>query len=232
MPWSVDTDEDPRCTSARKHIKRLLVGDEARPLRRFAPVDKLRSYLTQDKVKWLLGCRCSTCKKDHAAFKRDIKPTEFIGRIVGSENEATRRDPAKTAFALFALLISIEHPLLIVGFVMRQCSDHNLETSPALFSADHLRTHYCKEFATRVGLDEFNEFVSDFAEALPKYAVPRMNSGEYSIYGPDTILPFIKERKLGVRGEDGIIRQEGAHGKVYAFEIYEEYRQFPVGVSK
>jgi hypothetical protein len=148
---------------------------------------------------------------------------------VGPEDDTNARlDPGKTALSLFALLIFIEHPLLIIGFVMRRCSDHALERTPALFSLDHLRREYCQEYAHRVGEEEFKEFANDFAEYLPKFAIPRMDSGEYSVYGPDTILPFLNEQKIGVRGPDGVVQQEGAHGKVYSFEIYEEYRQFPV----
>ncbi|KAH8655060.1 kinase-like domain-containing protein [Tricladium varicosporioides] len=231
MPLLVngEADEQSRCSTARHYIKRLVVGDIACSRQRFIPVDKLRSYLTRERVTWLLECPCWSCKKDHSVFRRDKPPTEFIGRIVGPENDANdQRDPAKTAFALFALLISIEHPLLIIGFVTRRCSDHVLETrTPELFSIDNLRKGYCLEFTTAVGDEDFKGFASDFAESLPKFAVPRMDSGEYSIYGQDTILPFTNEQKIGKRGEDGVIQHEGAHGKVYSFEIYEEYRQFP-----
>jgi hypothetical protein len=149
---------------------------------------------------------------------------------VGPENDSnTPLDPGKTALALFALLIFIEHPLLIIGFVMRRCSDHALERTPTLFSIEHLQREYCQEYANRIGDEQFKEFATDFAEYLPKFAIPRMDSGEYSVYGPDTILPFLNEQKIGVRGPDGVVQQEGAYGKVYSFEIYEEYRQFPVG---
>ena len=225
-----DVDDEVRCSNARRQVKRLFVLDEARPHQRFFPVDKLRSFLTREKVIWLLECHCPTCKKDHASFKRAKPPIEFIDRIVGPESDANaQRDPAKTALALFALLIFIEHPLLIIGFVIHQCSDHTLETrAPGQFSFRNLKEGYCKELAASVPDHDFKQFAADFAEALPKFAVPRMDSGVYSVYGLDTILPFTNERKIGVRGEDGVIRQEGAHGKVYAFEIYEEYRQFPV----
>lgn len=220
--------EEARCSSARHQIKRFFVGDANRPRQRFVPVDKLRSYLTRPRVTWLLECRCRTCTNDHAPFRR--ARTEFIGSIVGPENDSnTPLDPGKTALALFALLIFIEHPLLIIGFVMRRCSDHALERTPTLFSIEHLQREYCQEYASRVGDEQFKEFATDFAEYLPKFAIPRMDSGVYSVYGPDTILPFLNEQKIGVRGPDGVVQQEGAYGKVYSFEIYEEYRQFPVG---
>lgn len=216
MPPLDDLEQEPLCSKTRRTIRRLMVGDEARPRQRFVPVDKLRSHLTREKVTELLECRCNGCQRDHAVFRRDRTPAEFINRIVGLENDpSSQRDPAKTALSLFALLIYIGHPLLIIGFVMRRCSDHALETmSSALFSSEYLRTHYCAEFARRVGVDTFQDFVSAFAEALPTFAIPRMDSGEYSVYGPDTILPFLNEKKIGVRGPDGSIRQEGAYGKV------------------
>ena len=217
----------PDARAPASQIKRFFVEDAVRPRQRFVPVDKLRSYLTRSTVTWVLECRCLTCSNDYAPFHR--ARTEFVGSIVGPEDDTnTRLDPGKTALSLFALLIFIEHPLLIIGFVMRRISDYALERTPALFSLDHLRLDYCQEYANRVGEEGFKVFANDFAEYLPKFAIPRMDSGEYSVYGPDTILPFLNEQKIGVRGPDGVVQQEGAHGKVYSFEIYEAYRQFPV----
>jgi hypothetical protein len=222
--------EEVPCTSARRHIRRLFLLDEARPGQRFFPLDKLRSYLTPATVAWVLQCPCAKCRRNYAAFRRNKTPTEFIDRIVGPENDPhANLNPSKTAFALFALLIYIEHPLLIIGFLMRECCDFFLERrSPASFSRELLRA-YCREFADREGDEEFGRFASEFTQFLPQFAIPRMDSGVYSVYGADTILPFVNERKIGIQDPDGTIRQEGANGRVYSFEIYEEYRNFSVG---
>jgi hypothetical protein len=46
-----------------------------------------------------------------------------------------------------------------------------------------------------------------------------MDSGVYTVYEKDTILPFLKHNKVS---------SQGAHSRVYAFEIYGEYRKFTV----
>lgn len=234
MPSPAAVVEEPRCRVARNSIKLFFV-DAARQGQCFVPIDKLRSYLTRSHVLHLLECRCPTCRRDHGVFRPRVRPpAEYISRIVGPDNGPNAPacvDPAKTALTLFALLLYIEHPLLIIGFVMRGCSDHILEKrTPNLFSVNNLREpeSYCSEFADRVAPDVFRAFVSEFSQHLPQFSIPSMDSGEYSVYGLDTILPFVKERKVGVRNEDGTIRQEGANGKVYAFEIWEAYRKFPV----
>ncbi|KAJ9623016.1 hypothetical protein H2204_011274 [Knufia peltigerae] len=45
-----------------------------------------------------------------------------------------------------------------------------------------------------------------------------MDSGTYSVYAKDRILPFFNQRKLS---------SQGANSHVYAFEIHDEYRDFP-----
>jgi hypothetical protein len=228
---SVPADE-VRCSSARRDVRGLFVMDKARPGQRFFPLDKLRTYLTREKVAWVLQCSCTTCRRHYAVFRRNKSPIEFLDRIVGPADEPdTAYNPSKTSFALFALLIYIEYPLLVLGFLMRSCYDFLLENrSTSSFSSVALR-EYCQEFADREGDEEFDAFAADFIQLLPQFAIPRMDSGGYSEYSADTILPFINEKKIGIQDPDGSFREEGANGRVYAFEIHEEYRKFPVGYT-
>ena len=223
--------EEPRCGIAREKIKSLRVQGRDRS-QFFYPLDKLRAYLTRDHTIWILNCPCRKCKTLCHAFTTCTSRTQFIDRIVGPpNNSAASRDPSKTAIALFSLLIYIEYPLLILGFAMRNCYDFHLATrSTTTFSSDHLRD-YCHEFIAKEGNDQFEQFSADFATALPRFAIPRMESGAYSIYTRDTILPFVNEAPVGIRDADGNVRQEGAYGRVYSFEIYDEYRDFPVSFS-
>ncbi|KAI9047066.1 hypothetical protein LZ554_009140 [Drepanopeziza brunnea f. sp. 'monogermtubi'] len=223
---SLSTERELRCSSVRSEIQDLAILDEADPLKRFFPVDKIRSCLTRNKVSWLLNCACSKCKKEYALFRRKKPPTEFLDRIVGSEDDPESScNPSNTAFTLLALLIYAEHPLLIPGFLMRDFYDASLPP-PASFSKQQLRA-YCPEFALENERD-FNKFVSEFLQLRPQFAIPRMDSGMFIAYGPDTILPFIREQKIGARGPNGIIQkmQSGASGRIYKFEIYEEYCNF------
>lgn len=226
---SVAPSGDVRCEAANDIIGGLFVEDEGRPGQRFYPVNKVRSYLARDRVVWLFECPCINCRREFGFFRSNMSPADFADRIVGPEDEPdSRRDSSKTAFSLFALLIYIKHPMLIIGFVWTHISDYHLETRVSnTFSKETLRNAYCQDFAAR-DATKFARFASDFILFLPQFAIPRMNSGGYSLYSADTILPFINETMIGDIGPDGSVIQEGAHGRVYAFEIYDEYRDFSV----
>jgi hypothetical protein len=226
------------CADVRTQIIALQVFEEADdiPSKSFFPLDKIRKSLTREIVTKILQCLCLKCSTHRSLFGRNINPLERLDQIVGPPNLSRlseRRDTRKTAFALFALLIFIEHPLLIIGFLERTCSDFVLETSPGLFSRDSLRNHYCSRFAEfsekRSEPNQFTRFASQFVRYLPEFVLPKMDSGVFTVYHANTILPFVKERKIGRRNEDGSIESEGANGKVYAFEIPDEYQRFPVG---
>jgi hypothetical protein len=123
-------------------------------------------------------------------------------------------NPARTAYSLFGLLICIEHPMLIIGFMMREYYDIHL--LPVTFRS--LKS-MLNEFFEKEGSNAFKQFEHDFNVTLRHFAIPMMDSGAYSVYGKDTILPFLKHNK---------VRSQGANSSVYAFEIYGEYRKFSV----
>ena len=47
------------------------------------------------------------------------------------------------------------------------------------------------------------------------------------VYDQSTILPFVNEKPLGTKNQDGEIVQEGAYGRIFSFEIVEEYQNLP-----
>lgn len=221
-------EDSVRCIKARQEVQMLVVLNENRPGDSFFPLDRLRDYLTRIRVTWILDCPCSKCKRDWRAFGRNTPATEYLDRIVGPENdEVGRSDPRKTAFALLGLLIYVDHPLLVTGFLREHIGDYHFDKrAHTSFSTAALR-HYCSGWANNER--EFMGFVSNFTRALPQFAIPRLDDAMYTVYGADTILPFINETMIGkANPETGSIRPEGANGTVYSFDIYEEYQNLPV----
>lgn len=99
---------------------------------------------------------------------------------------------------------------------MKECYDVNI--SGESFSAGSLR-QVCDAFLHKDGPAAFKEFEHQFSIFLRHFAIPTMDSGTYSVYAKDRILPFFNQRKLS---------SQGANSHVYAFEIHDEYRDFPV----
>ena len=140
-----------------------------------------------------------------------------------SQTRATARTP------LLGLLIYIEHPSLIIGFLERSCCDFQLENFPDYFTRNKLEG-CCKDYVT-IGSPEFKRFASEFIFFMPQFGLPRMDSGKFVQYGPSRVLPFINETKIGVQNEQGEIVSEGSNGNVYAFDIYNEYLGFSVSIT-
>ncbi|KAH7378818.1 kinase-like domain-containing protein [Pyrenochaeta sp. MPI-SDFR-AT-0127] len=142
-----------------------------------------------------------------------------------------RYDPSnltQTYYSVFGLLVYVEHPLFIIGFLDRNCSDHFLEswvTHTSLFSRESLK-QYTGDFK-RDPL-RFERFAKRFATNLPKFAVPHLESERFSQFDASVVLPFIEETEIGKRIDDGgHLTSEGANGKVFAFKIHREYNKFP-----
>ncbi|KIW11261.1 hypothetical protein PV08_10561 [Exophiala spinifera] len=210
------TNTDTPCTVARREILNLNVRDSESPSQFFYPRDRLRTYLTRENVAKILQCPCRKCRRQYEVFRRNHAPTEFLDRIVGPENDVEAcHNPARTAYSLFGLLIYIEHALLIIGFMMKEVYDVNI--SGESFSAESLK-RVCDAFFREEGQHAFNSFENQFSIFLRHFAIPTMESGTYSVYASDRILPFFEQRRLSL---------QGANSKVYAFKIYDEYRKFP-----
>jgi hypothetical protein len=217
------------CENARDDIKNLryeeLVDDV--PTVTFFPSDRLRAYLSESKIRDILNCRCLRCRS-HLAYFNNPNPKDVVHQITGRDDGP--EDATTTAYSLFGLLISLEHPILIIGFRTFDVSDHELVRSASQhsqFSRENLKRYTGNYHKTSPAA--FTRFAQDFARAVTEYAVPYMDSGKFSHYKADTILPFIEEREIGTKLNDrGQITQEGANGRVFAFKIYEAYRKFPV----
>jgi hypothetical protein len=228
--------QDRYCYDARTGLKLHQLESEPQDgtvTRRFFPLDRLRKFFTREKVTQILQCSCKKCDQFKDSFGRGVDPLTSIDGIVGVRPE-DKQNPAKSAFALFGLLIYIEFPLLIIEFVQGGHCDEELERWPEHFSQTSLRD-ICPIFSkfndgdiepelSSEGL--FMLFSSQFVEHMPRFGLPRMDSGFFSKYKANRTLPFVNEEKLGIRNERGDVESEGQNGTVYSFEIYPEYLKF------
>ncbi|KAF2129905.1 hypothetical protein P153DRAFT_226615 [Dothidotthia symphoricarpi CBS 119687] len=215
------------CTDARHEMDHLLLKNGANS---FYPLDRLRDHFTPEKVKQILTCSCKTCREDVRLFGNQTDPETYVKEIVGEGFDPY--DSRKTLFSVFGLLISVEHPLFIIGFADRDCSDFKLEswaTDATLFSRETLQ-RYTGSYKTDAR--KFEWFATKFEDSIRRFAVPHMDSGKFVHYDASVILPFVKEREIGKRKEeDGHWTSEGANGKVFAFKIHPEYCKFRVSLT-
>jgi len=214
------------CQAARNDIF-LLRYNEDRPDTNlsFFPLDDLRKYLSNKRVGEILGCDCDTCMEDRSAFGTPdhIRPINSQSRIVGQGGST--RDTLWTAYSLFSLLICIHHPILIIGFLEHEKTDWWLEKNPESFKKADLKK-YTRHYFTNNPVG-FERFAAEFETYRPQFAVRHMDSGTFSRYPPGTILPFIDEKEIGKqKDQSGQWTNIGANGRVFSFEIHNEYRRF------
>jgi hypothetical protein len=228
---SAAASNDWRCKAARNDVKEFEVLENTGDvIRRFFPLDKLRKYFTRNKVVHILHCPCTTCVCDRTSNGSSRNPTGYVEAIVGPPSEKPEKpDTSHSAYALLGLLIYIEHPSLILGFLDRACCDFYLENSPDYFTKNKVE-ECCRDYAN-IGSPWFKRFVSEFIFFMPQFGLPRMDSGKFVQYSPNRVLPFINETKVGVQNDQGEIVSEGSNGHVYAFDIYGEYLSFHVSFT-
>ena len=222
----------PVCKAARGEIidcQYYEEGENNLPPKSFFPIDSLKAYLTEDKIREILRCNCPECSADLRLFG-NLDPDAITPQITGNQPELLRKHIVRPAYALFSLLIYVEHPLLIIGFLNADFYDYDLErstTHPDTFSTSNLK-HYTQDFSS-LNPTGFKRFIRTFTAAVPEFAIPYMDHGYFSRYSANTKLPFITESEIGQRlDEQGRLTAEGANGRVFRFKIYKEYKKFPV----
>ena len=222
-------DGEPPCVVARRSIVNISTPDDSRIIlpRRFFPRDQLAQILDRQTALKILECHCQTCNRHATALGKLSTPAQYIDNIVGlSTSSAQEPSSSETCVSLFGLFIYIGYPQFIIGFLQKRSRDIVLETDPTVFT-HNIATKYWPRFEKQHPI-ESKQLATRFCGHIHQFAVPSMDSGEYSVYSQNTILPFINEEKIGTPNEQGEIMPEGSSGKVYAFEIYERYKKFPV----
>jgi len=222
-------DGEPPCVVAGRRIGAISTPDDPHIIlpRRFFPRDQLAQILDRQTALKILECHCQKCHRHATALGKLSAPAQHIDNIVGPPTSSAREpNSSETCISLFGLFIYIGYPQFIISFLQLRSRDIVLETDPTVFTYN-TATKYWPRFE-RHHPAESKELATRFCGLIHQFAVPSMDSGEYSIYGQNTILPFINEERIGTPNEQGEIIPEGSSGNVYAFEIYERYRKFPV----
>lgn len=163
-------------------------------------------------------CQCWNCK-NRVESQKPYDIPRLCGTILGFG--------CSPSVLLFALLVYIECPHLIVGFLERNCSDKRLEQDLAAFSEDYIR-RTCWPLYDEKNPASSKRLAERFRSNKYSFIVPRIEDGVFVEYDRSRILPFFNEKPLGRRTDDGEIIQEGAYGRVYSFDIFEEYKAFQV----
>jgi serine/threonine protein kinase len=167
----------------------------------FYPLDGLINVYTLRKVLEILRCACETCKTDREYFPKSI------------ELEACGKKVVQSGVRLFALLVHIHHPALMLGFAQKS---YSVIEQPSTISNLDLTDKYWSTYREKAS-DYFQVLVREFQSYKYQFEAPVLD-GEYLDLGLEAILPFANEEKIG----------GGSYGTVYKFDIPEYHCQnFP-----
>lgn len=194
--------------------------------KKFYPKSRLHKFLSPLKVSQLLECACQRCAHIRSILGAQNHATpKSVSIIVGKTPHGNSQ--SHTSILLLALLLYIDSPALIFGFLEKKCYDGELESHLDRFSAEFVqRTYWPRLYASEPLLS--NTLANKFRWSKYKFVLPIVKDGEFSVYDESVILPFINEKRIGREGPDGSIISEGAYGHIYSFEILDEYRMFSV----
>jgi len=208
MSRLTETNTDP-CKAAQiyqlNNLPLPLYADNNHVGQAFYPVEGLINFYKLPKVLEILRCACDTCKVDRKYFPKSIGAESFGQKVV------------EAGVRLFALLVHIRHPALILGFAQRA---QNAIEQPSTISNDDLAKKYWATFH-RKSSDHFRALVSEFQSYKHQFEAPELD-GTYQELDRDAILPFANEKKIG----------SGSYGTVYRFDIPSAHCQKFPGPSR
>ncbi|KAI5844325.1 kinase-like domain-containing protein [Tricharina praecox] len=170
----------------------------------FFPEDLIKDVLSRKTVKWLLECDCSWCEKHTKYLSPQIhgeKRTDYLGCIMAD------------ALKLYALLVFIEHPAIIGGFVSKGKYDNILNDK---LTPDNLKETHLTGIvsATRQRTSEMEDLLDSFLKKKHWFSPQFFKGPWFEELDSEKVLPFINITYIG----------EGAFGKVYSFQIYPAYK--------
>ena len=180
----------------------------------------LQNHVTsRNSVRKILGCHsgsCDSCKADYRFIcsgpQIKIQTEENIERILTS------------AILLFALLIRIGHPLLIIPLLEHKRKDANtLDTYCAgSFEFPKIQESYWQE-CRRHGNEDTEAFSKEIAVLIQQHFSiffrPSFRDDKFHVIDPKLLLPIYGEHNIG----------QGSFGKVIAFEIFDGHNKLAVG---
>lgn len=139
--------------------------------------------------------------------------SDYLATITGTNNSNGACSTSDCAIILFALLTCSECPSLIYTLLDNNLTDGYFESHVSKFTAQYIQQKYWPTIRTR--------FLNKFHWNKFRFAVPYMRDSNYEEYSSETILPFLRETRLDRENE-------GSYGKVFAFEVLDEYQCIPV----
>jgi hypothetical protein len=216
----------PACRRLREDLELLAIPDNPTVHfeRRFFPRSKLITLFTRVTVEEVLLCQCLSCTSRIQHPKGSRRPG-LCDTILGRAHSLHT-----TAILLFALLLFIECPQLISCFLEASCSDAVFEKELSSFTEDRVRRQYWPIY-DEAQPDSSRRLAEQFRLHKYKFAIPCLTDQAFATFDESTILPFFNEKWLGKRTSCGEVEQEGAYGRVFSFEILDEYRDFKVNIS-
>jgi hypothetical protein len=207
------------CHKLRHDLEELYVpkGHDVPDHLRFFPKSCIAKLFTDDRIKEVLECHCSSCQDQKRVFGSRDPDLELVAITGKNLNDHRSRS---CAIVLFALLVFIECPSLIYSFLDKRVGDRELESDLVTFTAEYVQLKYWPK--------QYPRLADKFHWLKFKFFVPCMRDDRYEEYPKGAILPFVNEQRLGRSTEAGEIINEGSFGTVFAFEIVDEYRRFSV----
>lgn len=196
------------CSKLRAEIRSVLTQDVAWE-KNFYRSSKLRQLITRDRVHEVLQCTCSSCGR-RIEFQAPQNVAKCCEDILSIRHVLcfNRND----ALNLFALLVAIECPQFMIPFLKILQSGNVPEMLDDL-SPDFLRNRVWRRFDDKWP-DESAFLAKEFSWQKYKFSVGSVTNS-YEVFDRRVVLPYINERPI----------DEGGFGKVYSFEIPEEYRR-------
>jgi hypothetical protein len=179
------------CRIARDEVEELQYEDGSR---RFFPLDRPWDYFNYQKIKELLYCTCAQCQEDLRLFSDTCELAEYVDRIIGPRD---RNDLRRTFISVFGLLVYVEHPLFIIGFLDYDYNDFVLDSWASHPTLPNLIPENWTGKSRR-DTAKFDWFARRLKANLPLFAVPHLESAEFALYLYDgrVIMPSVKEVEL------------------------------------
>lgn len=194
--------------------------------KKFFSKSNLSTLFTPNVVTDLLACTCQRCtglRESNGIQSRQM--SKVANAIIGASED---HDVQRTYNLILGLLLYIDCPALIAGFVQRKCYDGCLEANVRQLTLIQFQEKFWPKLLNSAP-KESGSTMEKFRWKKYNFFVPTMDN-EFSTYDQHTILPFINEKKVGRKTMDGDITFEGAYGRIYSFEIPDEYIYFKASV--
>jgi hypothetical protein len=169
---------------------------EFSPAKKFYPINSLREIFSNDQVQSILDHRCAVCKEHLSGDNAASLDRSSADRIMGSDE----------ALSIFALLVWLECPLLIGGFLISH--DRSMPL-PAHFSRRGLQDRIFAHLPERLR----EQAVVSFETYKWRFSAPAFEDGSFREYEEGTILPYLEEKRIA----------HGAFSEVYKVEIHPSY---------